>query len=90
METKEELIGNVKEWVKTDNEIIKMKKDIKALTQKKKEQARINVCWQQHPDPLVEQTAWLRDTTNAPNVSCHGDEYVVDTESLVRLKIGWR
>jgi len=36
METKEELIINIKEWVKTDNEIIKMKKDIKELTQKKK------------------------------------------------------
>lgn len=36
METKEQLISNVKEWVKTDNEIIKMKKEIKELTQKKK------------------------------------------------------
>jgi hypothetical protein len=36
METKEELITNVKEWVKTDNDIIKLKKDIKELNQKKK------------------------------------------------------
>ena len=36
METKEELIINIKEWVKTDNDIIKLKKDIKELTQKKK------------------------------------------------------
>lgn len=36
METKEELITNIKEWVKTDNDIIKLKKDIKELNQKKK------------------------------------------------------
>ena len=36
METKEQLVNNIKEWVKTDNEIIKMKKAIKELTQKKK------------------------------------------------------
>ena len=36
METKEQLISNVKEWVGTDNQIIKLKKEIKELTQKKK------------------------------------------------------
>ena len=36
METKEQLISNIKEWVGADNQIIKMKKDIKELTQKKK------------------------------------------------------
>ena len=34
METKEELITNIKEWVKTDNDIIKLKKDIKELKNK--------------------------------------------------------
>ena len=36
METKEQLISNIKDWVTADNQIIKMKKDIKELTQKKK------------------------------------------------------
>ena len=36
METKEELIGNIKEWVKLDNEISQFKKQIKERNDKKK------------------------------------------------------
>jgi hypothetical protein len=36
METKEELVYNIKEWVKADNEILKLKKEVKELNQKKK------------------------------------------------------
>ena len=36
METKEQLVTNIKDWVGTDNQIIKLKKEIKELTQKKK------------------------------------------------------
>jgi len=36
METKEQLVINIKEWVKTDNDILKLKKEIRELTQKKK------------------------------------------------------
>ena len=35
--TKEELISNIKEWIKMDNEIAKLKLDIKNKTNKKKE-----------------------------------------------------
>lgn len=35
--TKEELITNIKEWIKMDNEIAKLKLDIKNKTNKKKE-----------------------------------------------------
>jgi len=36
METKEELIVNIKEWIKIDNEIAKLKKEIKERNDKKK------------------------------------------------------
>ena len=36
METKEELVGNVKEWIKVDNEIMKLKMEIKERNNKKK------------------------------------------------------
>jgi len=36
METKEELIGNIKEWIKMDNEIAKLKAEIKERNNKKK------------------------------------------------------
>jgi hypothetical protein len=36
METKEELITNIKEWIKMDNEIAQLKTEIKDRTNKKK------------------------------------------------------
>jgi hypothetical protein len=36
METKEQLVNNIKEWIKIDNEIAKMKNEIKERTNKKK------------------------------------------------------
>jgi hypothetical protein len=36
MNTKEELIANIKEWIKLDNELTKMKADIKEKTNRKK------------------------------------------------------
>ena len=36
METKEELIENIKEWIKIDNEITKMKSEIRDKNNKKK------------------------------------------------------
>jgi len=35
METKEQLINNIKEWIKIDNEIVKMKAEIKEKNAKK-------------------------------------------------------
>ena len=35
--TKEELISNIKEWIKIDTDIIKLKAEIKDKTKKKKE-----------------------------------------------------
>ena len=35
METKEQLINNIKEWIKIDNEIVKLKADIKEKNAKK-------------------------------------------------------
>lgn len=37
METKEELMNGIKEWVKTDNDMLKLKTQIKELNAKKKE-----------------------------------------------------
>jgi len=37
MASKEQLLNNVKEWIKVDNEIIKLKKTIKDYNNKKKE-----------------------------------------------------
>jgi hypothetical protein len=37
METKEQLVNNIKEWIKIDNEIAKMKASIKEQNIKKKE-----------------------------------------------------
>ena len=36
MDTKEQLVANIKEWIKIDNEIHKLKSEIKAKTGKKK------------------------------------------------------
>jgi hypothetical protein len=37
LSTKDELIMNIKEWIKTDNEIIKLKTDLKEKNNKKKQ-----------------------------------------------------
>jgi len=37
METKEQLVNNIKEWIKFDNEIVQLKNDIKDKNNKKKE-----------------------------------------------------
>ena len=37
METKEQLVNNIKEWIKIDNEIGQLKNDIKEKNKKKKE-----------------------------------------------------
>ena len=37
METKEELVTNIKEWIKIDNEIAQLKSEIKDRNEKKKE-----------------------------------------------------
>ena len=36
METKEQLVNNIKEWIKMDNEITKLKAEVKDKTNKKK------------------------------------------------------
>ena len=36
METKEQLVNNIKEWIKMDNEIAQLKNEIKERTNKKK------------------------------------------------------
>jgi hypothetical protein len=36
METKEQLVGNIKEWIKIDNEINQLKNEIKERTNRKK------------------------------------------------------
>ena len=36
METKEELVSSIKEWIKMDNEIAKLKREIKERNEKKK------------------------------------------------------
>ena len=36
METKEQLVNNIKEWIKMDTEISQLKADIKERTNKKK------------------------------------------------------
>lgn len=36
METKEQLVNNIKEWIKIDNEIIQLKNEIKERNNKKK------------------------------------------------------
>ena len=36
METKEQLVNNIKEWIKMDGEIAKLKSDIKGINNKKK------------------------------------------------------
>ena len=35
MDTKEQLVNNIKEWIKIDNEIAQLKADIKERTSKK-------------------------------------------------------
>ena len=37
METKEQLMKGIKEWVQTDNDLIKLKNEVKELNDKKKE-----------------------------------------------------
>ena len=37
METKEQLVNNIKEWIKMDNEIVQLKNEIKERTNKKKQ-----------------------------------------------------
>ena len=37
MNTKEQVVNNIKEWIQIDNEIIRLKKEVKEKTNKKKE-----------------------------------------------------
>jgi hypothetical protein len=91
--SKEELIINIKEWIKMDNEISKLKSDIKEKTNKKKEltETLINVmknntidCFDIKGGALVYKQKKTRRTISGKFLLSQLEEYYKDKPELAK------
>ncbi len=91
--SKEELITNIKEWIKMDNEITKLKSDIKEKTNKKKEltETLINVmknntidCFDIKGGALVYKQKKTRRTISGKFLLSQLEEYYKDNPELAK------
>ena len=91
--TKEELIFNIKEWIKMDNEITKMKAEVKEKTNKKKEltESLVNVmknnaidCFDINGGALVYKQKKTRRTISGKFLLEQLENYYKDNPELAR------
>lgn len=91
--TKEELIFNIKEWIKMDNEITKMKAEVKEKTNKKKEltESLVNVmknnaidCFDINGGALVYKQKKTRRTISGKFLLSQLEEYYKDQPELAK------
>ena len=93
MNTKEELILNIKEWIKMDTEITKLKADIKAKTNKKKQlnDSLVNImknnaidCFDINGGSLVYKQKKTRKTISPKFLLAQLEEYYSDKPEVAK------
>ena len=93
MNTKEELILNIKEWIKMDTEITKLKADIKAKTNKKKQlnDSIVNImknyaidCFDIYGGSLVYKQKKTRKTISPKFLLAQLEEYYSDQPEVAK------
>ena len=91
LSTKEELISNIKEWIKLDNEITKYKSELKEKTNKKKSltESLINImktnsidCFDINGGALVYKQKKIRKTISGKFLLTQLEEYYKDQPEL--------
>ena len=91
--TKDELILNIKEWIKMDNEITKLKAEVKEKTNKKKEltESLVNVmksnaidCFDINGGALVYKQKKTRRTISGKFLLSQLEEYYKDQPELAK------
>jgi hypothetical protein len=91
--TKDELILNIKEWIKMDNEITKLKAEVKEKTNKKKEltESLVNVmknnsidCFDINGGALVYKQKKTRRTISGKFLLSQLEEYYKDQPDLAK------
>ena len=93
LSAKEELIMNIKEWIKMDNEIIKLKAEVKEKTNKKKEltESLVNVmknnsidCFDINGGALVYKQKKTRRTISGKFLLYQLEEYYKEQPELAK------
>lgn len=93
LNTKEELILNIKEWIKIDNDIVKMKNEIKEKTNKKKSltESLVNVmksnsidCFDINGGALVYKQKKTKRTISGKFLLSQLEEYYKDEPELAK------
>lgn len=93
LSTKEELIMNIKEWIKMDNEITKLKAEVKEKTNKKKEltESLVNVmknnsidCFDINGGALVYKQKKTRRTISGKFLLSQLEEYYKEQPELAK------
>jgi hypothetical protein len=91
--TKDELIFNIKEWIKMDNEISKLKSEVKEKTNKKKEltESLVNImksnsidCFDINGGALVYKQKKTRRTISGKFLLSQLEEYYKDQPDLAK------
>ena len=93
VETKAELITNIKEWIKIDNELTKLKSEVKERTNKKKEltQSLVNVmknnsidCFDINGGALIYKQKKTKKTISGKFLLSQLEAYYADTPELAK------
>ena len=91
MNTKEELILNIKEWIKMDTEITKLKADIKAKTNKQLNDSLVNImknnaidCFDINGGSLVYKQKKTRKTISPKFLLAQLEEYYSDQPEVAK------
>ena len=93
MNTKDELIANIKEWIKMDNDITKLKAEVKGKTNKKKEltESLVNImksnsidCFDINGGALVYKQKKTRKTITGKFLLAQLEEYYKDMPDVAK------
>ena len=93
VDTKAELITNIKEWIKIDNELTKLKSDVKDRTNKKKEltQSLVNVmksnsidCFDINGGALIYKQKKTKKTISGKFLLSQLEAYYADSPELAK------